>query len=185
MRRRLQLAMVVLSLTAFVGGCGGGDDKEKASPTTVATTPPTTTAPGLAAVFKPIAGYQFVELPDSVLQEMEADLTSDPQFSEVIEDFQAQSVTKNGEGVGIVMVMKLDDKYAALPGVEQGIIDEFSSTAASTRKVSTAGDDVTVATDADGTTYVVWVNGSLVVMVIGQDEGALLPVATSLITSNK
>ena len=36
MRRRLQWAMVVLALTAFVGACGGGDDDDEATTTTVA-----------------------------------------------------------------------------------------------------------------------------------------------------
>lgn len=191
MKRRLQMALVMLSLTMFIGACGGGDDDDDAAPaTTVATTPtspPTTVSrtSDLASVFKPVGGYEFVELPEAVLQDMESELTSDPEFNDVIEDIQARSVTKDGEGVGIVMAMALDEKYAALPGVEDGIIDEFAESAASTKKVTTAGEEVTVATDEDGTTFVVWVNGSLVVMVIGSDEATLLPVATGLITANK
>ncbi|HEX7275925.1 MAG TPA: hypothetical protein VF244_00990, partial [Acidimicrobiales bacterium] len=69
--------------------------------------------------------------------------------------------------------------------VEDGIIEEFSENAASTREITAAGEDVTVANDDDGTTFVVWVNGSLVVMVIGPDEATLLPVATALIAANK
>jgi hypothetical protein len=190
MRRRLQLAMVVLALSAFVGGCGGGDDDDEGATATTAaaatssTAPPTTEVQGLASVFKPVSGYEFVELPPAILDDMTSELTSDPEFNDVVEDVQARSVTQDDEGVGIVMAMRLDAKYAALPGVEQGIVDEFAETAVSTRTVSTSGGNITVATDADGTVFLVWVKGTLVIMVIGPDETSLLPVARGLVTAN-
>jgi hypothetical protein len=190
MRRRIQLAMVVLALSAFVGGCGGGDDDDDpaaaaTTTTSVAAAPSTTAGPqGLESVFKPVAGYQFVELPDAVLAGMTSELTSDPEFNNVVEDIQARSVTKDDEGVGIAMAMRLDAKYAALPGVEQGIVDEFAETAVSTRTESTSGEDITVAKDAEGTVFLVWVKGTLVIMVIGRDEVALLPAARALVIAN-
>ena len=135
-------------------------------------------------MFKPVSGYEFVELPEAVLDDMTSELTSDPEFNDVVEDIQARSVTQDDEGVGIAMAMRLDAKYAALPGVEQGIVDEFAETAVSTRTVSTSGGDITVATDADGTVFLVWVKGTLVIMVIGPDETSLLPVARGLVTAN-
>ena len=185
----MQRAMVVLALTAFVGGCGGVDDDEEstaaATTTSVAAAPSTTAGPqGLESVFKPVAGYELVELPDAVLEGMRSDMTSDPEFNEVVEDVQARSVTKDAEGVGTVLAMRLDARYAALPGVEQGIVDEFAETAVSTRTESTSGEDITVAKDAEGTVFLVWVKGTLVIMVIGPDEVALLPAARALVIAN-
>jgi hypothetical protein len=176
--------VAALCLASFVGGCGGGDDDEATPSTTAATAPPTTVA-GLDRVFTPVAGYSFVELPASVLREMRDQFASDPEFKEVVAETAARSVTRGGAGIGIVMAMRLDEKYAALPGIEQGILDEFTETSATTRTVATAGDEVTVSTDEEGTVFVVWVEGTLVLMIIGPEESTLIPVATSLITANR
>ncbi len=152
--------------------------------TTSATVPPTRAAASLDAVFKPIAGYAYVELPESVLREMGERLESDPDFEDVVVETQARSVTRAGEGVGIVMALRLDERYAALPGIEKGIVSEFGASSVATRTLTTAGEEVTVSTDDEGTTFVVWVDGTLVLMVIGPDESDLIPAATSLITSN-
>ncbi len=135
MRRRLRLAMVVLSLAAFVGACGGGDDDDEDAAADDGGDHPHLAAhdggPGLASVFKPVAGYAFVELPPALLEELESELTADPEFNEVVEEVEARTITRNGEGVGIVMAMDMDDRYVALPGVEDGIIEEFAEGAAS------------------------------------------------------
>ena len=96
----------------------------------------------------------------------------------------ARSVTRGGEGIGIVMALRLDEMYVALLGIQDGILDEFTESSASTRTLATAGDEVTISTDEEGTVFVVWVEGTLVLMIIGPDEAALIPVATSMITSN-
>jgi hypothetical protein len=183
-RGRLQVAVALLALASFVSACGGGDDDTATPSTTAATAPPTTVA-GLDRVFKPIAGYAYVDLPDSVLREMRDQFESDPEFKEVVAETAARSVTRGGAGIGIVMAMRLDERYAALPGIEDGILDEFTESSASTRTVATAGDEVTVSTDEEGTVFVVWVEGTLVLMIIGPEESTLIPVATSLITANR
>jgi hypothetical protein len=181
--RRLPVAVAALCLASFVGSCGGGGDE--ATPSTTAATAPPTTVAGLDSVFKPVAGYSFVELPDSVLQEMRDQFESNPEFGEVVVENAARSVTRSSEGIGIVMALRLDERYAALPGIERGIIQEFTQSSASTRTVATAGDEVTVSTDEEGTVFVVWVEGTLVLMIIGPEESTLIPVATSLITANR
>ena len=185
MSDRFRTALVALSLAASVGACGGGDDKTAAPSTTSPTAPPTTAAaPSLDAVFKPIAGYSYVELPESVSREMQEQFESDPAFEEVVVETHARSLTRAGEGVGIVMAIRLDERYAALPGIEEGIVSEFGASSVATRSLTTAGEEVTVSTDDEGTTFVVWVDGTLVLMVIGPNESDLIPATTSLITSN-
>jgi hypothetical protein len=184
-KRRLHAAVAVLSLASFVGGCGGGDDDGDATPSTTAATAPPTTVADLGRVFQPVAGYSFVELPDSVLREMRDQFESDPEFKEVVVETAARSVTRRGEGIGIAMAMRLDEKYAALPGIEEGILEEFTESSVTTRTLATAGDEVTVSTDEEGTVFVVWVEGTLVLMIIGPEESTLIPVATSLITANR
>ena len=184
MTDRLRVAMVALSLTTFAGACGGGDGNDAAPATTVATTPPTTAARSLDSVFKPIAGYSYVELPDLVLREMRDQFESDPEFLEVVVETQARSISRAGEGVGLVMAMRLDERYAALPGIEEGVLAEFTESSVTTRTLTTAGEEVTISTDDEGTTYLIWIDGTLVLMIVGPAEAALIPVATSLITSN-
>jgi hypothetical protein len=190
MRRRLQMAMVVLSMTVFIGACGGGDDGDEGAPTTRATTA-TTAAPDdgtlqrLPQVFSGISGFEFVELPESVLVDLQDEFASDPQTAEAVAAADGRSVTRNGEGVGVVIAVGFDEKSAALPGVEQGFIEGATEDAVTKRELTLSGEDATLGTDVDGTHTIAWLKGTLALVIIGDNEPALTQVATALIAANK
>jgi len=194
MRRRLQVAIAVLSLTAFLGACGGGDDDDDASPTTVRTTSESTTATTAAEgnalarlpeVFEGVSGFEFVELPESILEDLQDEFASDPDTQEAVEAADGRSIARSGENVGVVIAVGFDKKSAALPGVEEGFISGATEDAVTKRMQKLSGEDTTIGTAADGQVTVAWLKGTLALVLVGEDEESLIAAATALIAANK
>lgn len=195
MRRRLQLAVAVLSVTMFVGACGGGDDDEPDVTTTVApsatTAAPATTVADdnalarLPEVFKPIPGYVFIDLPDSILEDLQDEFASDPDTAEAVAAADGRSVTRNGEPAGSVIAIGFDERSAVLPGFEAGFIGGATEDAVTTKDLKLSGEDVKLGVDEDGLVTIVWFKGTLALLIIGDNEASVTPVATALIAGNK
>ncbi|HVF13457.1 MAG TPA: hypothetical protein VM942_02600 [Acidimicrobiales bacterium] len=193
MRTRLQMAMVVLSLTMFIGACGGGDDDDESTTATTAAAPTTTEAESddgnalrrLPDVFAAIPGHVYVELPESVLVDLQDQFASDPDTKEAVEAADGRSVTRNGEPVAVIIAVGFDEKSAALPGVEQGFVSGATEDAVTKKQLTLSGEDATFGTDADGTHTIAWLKGTLALVIIGDDEAGVTTVATALIAANK
>jgi antitoxin (DNA-binding transcriptional repressor) of toxin-antitoxin stability system len=184
------MAMVVFSLTMFIGACGGGDDDKS----TTATTRPTATTeqvgnalPRLPEVFAPIPGHTYVELPESVLTGLQDQFASDPDTKEAVAAADGRSVTKDGEPVAVIIAVGFDEKSAALPGVEEGFVAGATEDAVpgSKKTLNLAGEEATFGTDADGAHTIAWLGGTLALVIIGDDEPGITTVATALIAANK
>ena len=186
------MAMVVLSLTMFVGACGGGDD-DKPTTTTARAAPTTTVAlegnalPRLPEVFAPIPGHTYVELPESVLVGLQDQFASDPDTEEAVAAADGRSVTRNGEPVAVIIAVGFDEKSAALPGVEQGFVSGATEDAVpgSKKTLRLSGEEATFGTDSDGVHTIAWLKGTLALVIIGDDEAGITTVATALIAANK
>ena len=197
MRRRLQLAVAVLSLTMFVGACGGGGDDDEPEVTTTVAASATTAAPAttvadddnalarLPEVFKPIPGYVFIDLPDSILEDLQDEFASDPDTAEAVAAADGRSVTRNGDPAGSVIAIGFDERSAVLPGFEAGFIGGATEDAVTTKDLKLSGEDVKLGVDGDGLVTIVWFKGTLALLIIGDDEATVTPVATALIASNK
>lgn len=192
MRRRLRVAMVVLSLTAFVGACGGGDDDDgEATPTTVATTlsPSTTEAPGglerLPEVFAGVSGYTYEAVPDADLADIEDDFTSNALTKAAVVGVDARTVQKDGEEVGAIVAIRFEEAAASLPGFADGFLSGVTREAVSSEEITLAGETVIASTDVDDTHYLSWIGGDLALVIVGGDDEVLRPLATGLISANK
>jgi len=185
------MAMVVLSLTVFVGACGGGDDEESSTTTTTEAATQSTQVgnalPRLPKVFVPISNHTYVELPGSVLSDLQDQFASDPATKEAVAAADGRSVTKDGEPVAVIIAVGFDEKSAALPGVEQGFVSGATEDAVpgSKKTLRLSGEDATFGTDEDGTHTIAWLKGTLALVIIGDDEPAITTVATALIAGNK
>jgi hypothetical protein len=133
----------------------------------------------------PISGYEFVELPDTVISDLQDQFASDPETAEAVDAADGRSVTRDGNGVAIVIAVGFDKKSAALPGVKEGFISGATEDAVSSRELTLSGEQATLGTDTDGTVTIAWLKGTLALVVIGADEAAVTPVATALIAANK
>jgi hypothetical protein len=187
------MTMMVMCLAAFVGGCGGGDDNAEETTATTRDRDQTTTTvqeepaslPRLPEVFAPIPGYTYEDLPDSTLDGLAEQFMSDPDTAEAVDAADGKSVSKDGEPVGVIIAVGFDKKSAALPGVEEGFVSGATEDAVSKKTVRLSGEDVTVGTDADGLFTFAWLKGTIALVIIGDDEAALTPVATALVAANK
>ena len=185
------MAMVVLSLTMFVGACGGGDDDEAETTTTRAATPTTeaegNALPRLPEVFAPITGHAYVELPESVLEGLQDQFASDPDTEEAVAAADGRFVTRDGETVATVIAVGFDKRSAALPGVEEGFVAGATEDAVpgSKKTLELSGEDATFGTDEDGLHTIAWLKGTTALVIIGADEAAITTVATALIAANK
>jgi antitoxin (DNA-binding transcriptional repressor) of toxin-antitoxin stability system len=187
------MAMVVFSLTMFIGACGGGDDDDDSTTATTARATATTTEqvgnalPRLPEVFAPIPGHTYVELPESVLTDLQDQFASDPDTREAVAAADGRSVTRAGEPVAVIIAVGFDEKSAALPGVEEGFVAGATEDAVpGTKKtLNLSGEEATFGTDDEGAHTIAWLGGTLALVIIGDDEPAITTVATALIAANK
>ncbi len=189
------MAMVVLSLTVLVGACSGGDDDDEPTTTvaTTATTPTTartaTTQPGvlprLPEVFARISGFEYVELPESDLEDLQDQFTSDAEMQEAVAAVDGRTVTRDGDGVAVIIAVGFDERSSALPGFRDGFLSGATQNAVDTEELTLSGEEAILGTDADGTSTILWLKGDLALVIVGGDPATLRTVATALIAANK
>lgn len=195
MRRSLRTITLVLTLAVLLGACGGGDDDD-ASPTTVAgptttvaATTATTAADGdlirLPEVFTPVAGYTYVDVPDADLEQVQGQFTSDPDTREAILGLDARTVERDGEEVAAVIALRFDKRSSSLPGFADGFYEGVTSDAVTSKTITVSGEKATSSTDADDAHYITWIKGDLALVVVGEADSTVLPIATGLIAANK
>jgi hypothetical protein len=177
--------MVALCLTTALGACGGGDGKSAGTTTTAPATSTTLAArvlPRLPAVFVPVGGYAFFELPDSAMATLRDQFAS----NETVAAADGRSVKRNDVPVAVIIAIGFDARAAAVPGVEQAFVDQATATAVTKRQLTLSGEDAVVGTDAQGTDTIVWLKGALALVIVGRhdDEDTLVELATALVTAN-
>ncbi len=179
-----RLAAAVLALTALVSGACGGSDREPSAGTT--TSPPATSAPGAVdpnSAFVPLAGFTYSELPAEVQAEARAGLESDPEAKKYITGFAMKALSKDGEGVAVLMSVALDPTIGALIGavrdqMAQGMAESTGSTPV---PFKLAGRDLFFLDDVGGVPGIMWDQASMVLAVIGSERANLEAVATLVI----
>jgi hypothetical protein len=91
-----------------------------------------------AKVVKEVPGFGVTDAPADVVAGLNADLASITAVSGEIVGVSMKSVTKNGQGVGVVMVFAIDPAYSALPGFQDSYYADFALDANKTRKLNVA-----------------------------------------------
>ena len=145
MRRRLQLAMVVLSLTMFVGACGGGDDDDE--PTT--TPPPRPRRPRRpdghdgqrpAPAARGVRAHPRLHLRRAArVGARRTCRTSSRPIPTPRRRSRPPTAARSpatASGVGVVIAVGFDERSAALPGVEEGFVDGATEDAVDARRSS-------------------------------------------------
>ena len=184
--RRLLLLLVAVGF--ITGGCGGGNDEAEVTTTTALAT--TTTKPPFdptksETALVPIPGYAYQDLPQTTADQTKAALQSDATLRESIRSVTVRSVTKDGRGVASVFSLGLDPRFAAQPSVAAQFAEEFAGRKSRVQAIVLAGEPAHLARDSSGVTYLLWLKGSLMLVVAGQDRAQLEPVATALVSANR
>ncbi|MGH2725828.1 MAG: hypothetical protein ACRDKS_02510 [Actinomycetota bacterium] len=182
MNRRVLGTLLVLN--AFVSAaCGSSDVKPSVGKTT---TPPATSKPGDVdpnSAFVSLAGYTYSDLPAEVQAEARAGLESDPEAKKYITGFAMKAVSKDGEGVAVLMSVALNPMIGALIGavrdqMAQGMAEGTGSTPV---PFKLAGRNVFFLDDVGGVPGIMWDQASMVLAVIGSERASLEVIATLVI----
>lgn len=176
------LAAVLLAAPA----CGGGDSGQQPTPVTSAQA-----ATGPESVFKPVAGYRYVDVPDAWRQLAEG-------FRSVASvnatGVSMRSVIRIDEPVGVVIVMELpvDPKAEVAPGARDRALAELGAGVQARSRffeqTELAGQPVVYAEANEPgplSEAYYWFKGlGLLVQVRGDDQAKLEAFTTALIRAN-
>jgi hypothetical protein len=187
-------------LLAACGADGGNDEAQSDKSTTTeaesttttteaettTTAAPTTTSAPLAAgetetlaeiANDPPDGYRFIDAPASVVEELSATLTADPEAAEAIVGSSVHSVVSDTDdaSIGLLMLVEIAPEYAALPNFAEGLAQGFGEGGQSKQIDNTTW---TLYEDAEGTlTYLTFGRldneSGVMVIVIGDDAASL------------
>lgn len=186
--------VMVLTAALLTGGCGGdGDGKDTSQPPGTTTTGPVQTVttvgtfdparPETALV--PIPGYKYVDLPADTLEQAKAEFAAQPELERYLEGLAGRSVTQDGDGKAVVIALGIDPRAAAVPGFRQGFLQGVKEGTRRSEDLTVAGEPAAVATDPDGTVYLIWIKGSLGLILTGQDRDEVEHIGAALVDAAK
>ncbi|MFL6071334.1 MAG: hypothetical protein ACJ73J_03310 [Actinomycetes bacterium] len=198
---RITAVALIAASGLFLAGCGSDDNSSASDAGTSATPTPSDSSSAMMSEtpsdgasddstmgssevgdFAEVDGYTLVALPKAASQAFGAAVNSTPQ----IQGFEGRMVEKDGEQVGMVIRISVDEQAAALPDFEKQFLPGFASgIAGSSAKPEfeeiNGVNVVKIATpDGSGTAYA-WLEGSVATVLVFKDaadaqayaEGAL------------
>jgi hypothetical protein len=170
-------AVACLSLAlAFIGACRSDPAPDAASP-----------SPSLASAdpkdaFVPLDGFRYRNVPAGVRQQMEDQLTADPQARHVLEGFDARFAVAGKDTAVLVFSMAVTPEAAANPFFTEGVFVGFEQGfGGRLTEEEIGGQPVRVGTPPQGGGAIVWQRGALIIGVFGDKEGAVRDVVTQVI----
>ena len=146
------------------------------------TVAPFTTA---SDAFLPIDGYKYVKVADEVENEARKGFESEPEGAKAIDSFAVRSMTKDGEGVAVVMTIAIKPEQAAVPGFKGDFVKGFAESTGKLEPATLGDEDAHFATNIGGLKGFLWTKGTLVLIVMGQDRTQIEAAATALVDANK
>lgn len=168
--------VVALSLTLALGAaCRSESPDASGQPPSVAPADP-------QDAFVDLDGFRYREVPAAVRQQMETQLTADPQARQVLQDFDARFAVAGKKTSVLIFAMAVDPGAAANPfftegvfvGFEQGFGGELS-------EEEISGQAVRVGTPPTGGSAILWQRGALIVGVFGDKARPVRDVTTQVI----
>lgn len=166
------------------------------SPTAMPSPSPTasqTALPGLTrsaaaqAYLEAAVGYEVVSLPlpleTDLVAQLSEGLQSDPNAVAAIRGYAVASMAQAGTGVAVGMIFDADPSYTSLPGFFEGVTAGFAPTGSPGETTTIAGLPAYVTSIADGV-LIVYLDGNMIVMVMGTDQAELTALAEALASGN-
>jgi hypothetical protein len=182
--------LTMLGVLVAAAGCASPqatapDSGSDLASTSAAPSPTATPAAALDAdhIFSAsVPGYAFVQVPKSLEQQARRRFASSSGMKRHDAQVDLQSITKDGEGMGVVLVVTLSPEFAALPGTDSksfavGIAESASSTP---RKVDLGPIDGYII-DNEGQIFVAWQDENLLVALIGEGEAPSIAAARAVV----
>ena len=166
------LALILL----LVGACRSEPGPEAASPS------PSVAPADPGDAFVPLDGFRYRRVPERVRQQMEDQLTADPQARQVFEGFEARFAVAGRDTPVLVFAMAVDPTAAANPFFTEGVFVGFEQGfGGRLSEEDIGGQSVRVGTAPQGGGAILWQRGALIIGVFGDSEAAVRDVATQVI----
>lgn len=120
------------------------------------------------------AGYGLVDVPSELVDGVRADVAyADPEFARYLTGISMKSIVRDGETVGIGMVMAIDPGYAALPGAAEAFFAGVSEGVASTETIKVGDTPAKKMRDSGGMLGYAWQEYAAFAAVFGENPKAV------------
>jgi hypothetical protein len=167
--------------------------RHRSTPTTDATTsPPPTTAPSLtpegdlaaAGAFKTLAGYEYVDPPDTAVQSFRDAVSGSSDLLELFDGFGLKVVSTNGgQVVASLMALSIRPRIQDATQAYDQLLNKVSPLAlVETTTLSNAR--VTAIDDHSGLQQFLWPHERVMYIAFGPDRQALEGVMTALVAAS-
>jgi hypothetical protein len=153
------------------------------SETPEATSPSPSVAPADPKdAFVDLDGFRYRNVPERVRQQMEAQLTADPQARQVLQGFDARFAVAGKSTSVLIFSMAVDPAAAANPFFTEGVFVGFEQGfGGDLTEEEISGQPVRVGTPPTGGAAILWQRGALIVGVFGDKAAPVRDVTTQVI----
>jgi hypothetical protein len=128
-----------------------------------------------------VDGYAFVELPRSVERQARRQFAASAGLDEDEAKLDLRSLTKDGSGESLVLVVTLSPEYAALPGVEEGFVTGMAGSAGTDPEEIDLGAVEGFLIDTDQQRVVAWQEQNLLVAIFAERRAAAVNAARAIV----
>lgn len=187
-----------LAVMVLVGGCTTAESIAAGSPSTapvasIAATPTASPSPSPSAaagevleadhVFgASVPGYAFVELPRSIEREARRQFQASAGVDETEAELDLRSLTRDGTGMGLVLVVALSPEFAALPGTDRDFAVGMGESAGSEpEEIELGARTGYVVTSDEQTIAVAWQDHNLLIAVFAERRGQAIEAARAIV----
>jgi hypothetical protein len=123
----------------------------------------------------------FVELPRSVERQARRQFAASAGLDEDEARLDLRSLTRDGSGESIVLVVTLSPEYAALPGIEEGFVTGMAGSAGTDPEQVDLGAVEGFLIDTDQQRVVAWKEQNLLVAVFAERRAAAIDAASAIV----
>ena len=128
-----------------------------------------------------VDGYAFVELPRSVERQARRQFAASAGLDEDEAKLDLRSLTRDGSGESLVLVVTLSPEYAALPGIEEGFVSGMAGSAGTDPEPVDLGAVEGFLIDTDQQRVVAWQEQNLLVAVFAERRAAAINAASAIV----
>lgn len=142
------------------------------------------TAAEVAAAFVPIAGYEYLEMPEEAMEPLRQAFAAEPVADDTIEHFDARQLTQAGQPSAVVFILAVDPD--AMEGdFEDDYINGFTTTSQASVEDLELGDTIGhIAETPMGTIAFFFDPKGYVFNVVGRDPASVTAVTRALEAGN-
>ncbi len=193
---RRAVPVAIIALAVVLAGCSTGDSDASAassslpppSPSAASETASPTASPTDTVVLDAdhifsanVDRYGFVELPRTVERQARRQFEASAGLDSEDAKLDLRSLTKDGIGDSLVLVVTLSPEYGALPGSGEGFVRGMAGSAGSEPEEIALGGTTGYVVDNDEQQIVAWQDHNLLVAVFSERRATAVAAARAIV----